>query len=398
MPADRSGSEDVDEPPGERVRDAAGIERRDVLNAATAVGVGAIAGRRSGVVQGAEGSERGDVEETDRGSDVDVTAGPVALRESAREKGYRLRGGERYERTVEGLAYESVLVAYGGPPAAFGLLAVPAVALPERPAPQRAPDAGAAAICATAAGRRLLATMGVVRADETWAAEYERFAANRGAAKPRLLGESAEMVSLIGRTEEETVVLAQVSRVVHEGDVVFAVSARGRALDGRDVLLGDEDAVYPMAAQPSWGDWHVGVCRDVVRAPHGPLCGDGPTVAIEHPVDGEVVTGPAGATQHGGGTVETGIDERPYALVRPRASASRCVDHLEWAYRVTGEAACGREPGRWYPMGGGEATRVKLHDCGCGTTTYELRVRAVDEDGAGLATAVTAVGVDLWGC
>jgi hypothetical protein len=382
-------------------------------------------GRRAGGqgVSGAQGDWDGLIpdEQFDvTGDTIQARAGPVALGAPAKRKGYRLRGGERYVREVGGDAVESVLVAYGGSPAGFGLFATPDVDPPERRGSFRAADLGPAEFCYTAAGRRLLATMGVVDADVSWPSEYEIFDETPGGAMPRMLGRTAEIVTVGGVTDAGTAVLAHVARVVHEGDVVFAVDARGRPLADRDLLLGDSaEAVYPTAALPAWGDWFEGVCEDVARTAHEPFYPGLADVAIAHPSASEAVTGIDGTLAESDRRVETGIDARPYAVVHPRAAAGGEFDRLTWAVRRRPTSAgrklapdgADRTPdGRdtppegpvrdsdaWVDAGRGECTTLRLTDEASGPTEYEIRVTARDERGEALATAVRTLEVDLWG-
>lgn len=327
---------------------------------------------------------------------VEKRAGPVALQPAACRKGYRLRGGERYERESDGEAVESVLVAYGGSPARFGLFATPVVEGAERRGHVDAAAAGPAEFLYTPAGRRLLGTLGVVDEDFAWPREYELFDANPGEATPRLLGEVAEMVSLVGRTDDDTVVLAHVARVVHDGDVVFAVDARGRPLGDHELLVGEGvDAVYPRPAQAAWGDWFVGVCGDVARVEHEPFSPGVASVAIAHPPSGEALTDPGGRLSVSGRVVETGVEDRPFARLHPRMRATGDFDRLTWAVRRRHPDA---DPGEWVEAGRGECTHLRLTDQRCGPTTYDVRVSARDASGTTLTSAVRTVTVDLWGC
>ncbi len=320
-------------------------------------------------------------------------AGPVALGDPAGRKGYRLRAGERYRRAVADRPTEAVLVAYEHDRVPVGLFATPAVETPDRRGGLPAEAATAAEFLYTDAGRRLLATMGVLDEDVGWRRSVEVLGGQPGTGPSRLLGGPCDPVRLVGVTTEGTVLLAHVARTVHDGDVVVAVDAREQALAERSQLVGDgPDAVFPQDALPAWGDWFLAVCDDVARADHD-ADGDGlASVEILHPQPEEVVRD--GVLARSGRAVETGIAERPFAVLSPQARTAGPVDAVTWAVRTVGPDGA---TGDWVAAGEGACARVRLVDRDWGPTAYELRATARGPEGGSLATARRTVTVDLWG-
>ncbi|PSP78961.1 hypothetical protein BRC81_05660 [Halobacteriales archaeon QS_1_68_20] len=368
------------------------VVRRDVLRATGAVGMGALA---AGTVSGAS-------------SDAEYVAEPVSLDEALEAEGYRTLDGERVvKETEEGVSYESAAIAYSGQPR-YGMFSTPDLEAaghePSDPA-----RAGPAEFVLSGAGKWLLGKLNVGGDSIEWTEDPDVFAENPGSEEPILLEREAQMVSLVGVINETRAVLIHVSKVYHEGNVVFSLDVRSRDWDGSQELLGGEDAVYLDENQPDWADFHnylneyadaiqpTASCLMPMRDP------DWAWVDIEHPPDGESIL-PYSDTEAelsvSGRTVPRYGPNNGTVEIELEADVEGCYDEIQWSYGTHLENC----PDYGFPDddldngGTGRTSTIELHSCGCSGSVYWVMVEVLDAYGDVLSSELHTVSIDLVRC
>jgi len=314
-------------------------------------------------------------------ADRHYEAVPVEL-ENADEREYRLYDSGSWEvtksRETLGLDVEATLVnhftTYRGPEANLGFAATPAVEeggqtlnpLADRPLEE---------LVDSETSRSLLDRVGV-DGDEG-ELEWHRGPERIESRDVEFFGKETTAQAFAGGPGEDTFVVFEIARVIHEGDVVFGVHSTSQNAEGKPMQpLSNHNINWEDVEE----DLENGTRTDQLPAPEQvDLCDGLRYVAITKPNDNARLYRPK-TTARNNPAIELTAHART-KVNQSRAAEFNCSPpekgfcHYKWSYR---EAESG---GSWISAGTGQIVTFPLVQKDVRGTKYELRVKAFDVDG-----------------
>lgn len=328
-------------------------------------------------------------------TDRHYEAAPVGL-ENADERGYRLFDSGTWEVTESrekfGLEIEATLVnqftAYRGPEADLGFAAIPAV---EEGGKIRNPlaDRPLQDLVDSETARSLFDRLAIGSQDSQL--EWQRGPEGIDSREVEFFGQQTTGKAFVGAPGEDTLVVFEVARVIHQGDVVFGVRSTSQNAEGQPM--------QPLSNHNiDWEQFKEDI-EDATRPDRVPeetdMCEGLRYVSITKPNDGEVFLNPLQQIRG-----QPGVEITAHARTkvnRVRAAEFNCAPtekgfcHYEWSYREAGTT------GNWIPAGTGQIVTIPLVQKTVSGTKYELRVKAFDSDGNHKSTDTITVRIQVRG-
>jgi hypothetical protein len=227
------------------------------------------------------------------------------------------------------------------------------------------------------------------------------FAAYRGPERiesrdVEFFGKETTAKAFAGAPGEDTFVVFEVARVIHEGDVVFGVRSTSQDAEGRPMQpLSNHNIDWEQVEE----DLENATRPDSIPDPVD-MCDGLRYVAITKPKNnGNTWTASPDTKVGGQPAIEITAHARTkvnHALAAefncPTPDKSFC--HYEWSYREEGSGAT------WKQAGTGQIATFALPEKRsiCNPTTYRIRVKAFDSDGNHESTDKITYTISVSGC